>query len=85
MVRCIRSSKFAKIAVAQPRSRLSNAIFFRSAASGKMGVELFSKLECSELRFCFIGNEINTGGARHPMAFCPAFSPDFFARRPAGK
>ncbi len=51
--------------------------FFRSVASGKMGVELFLKLECDELRNCFSGNEITTNGARHPLAFCWASSRDF--------
>jgi len=32
------------------------------------GLGLFAKSACGELRFRFIGNEINTNGARHPMA-----------------
>jgi len=50
---------------------------FRSAPSAKIGVGLFWKLECSVLRLCFIGNEINTNGARHPMAFCGVCSREF--------
>jgi len=42
--------------------------FFRPVASGKMDVKLCWKLECGALRICFIGKEINTNGARHPMA-----------------
>jgi len=42
---------------------------FCSVASGRMGVELFWKLECGELRNCFGGNEITTNGARRPLAF----------------
>ena len=58
---------------------------FRSVANGKMGVGLFSKLECCELRICFIGNEINTSGARHPLAFCCASSRVLFAQWRTGK
>ena len=61
-------------------SARSHLAVFRSVASKQMGVESISKLDCSELRISFIGNEINTNGARHPLAVCGVFSRGFSLR-----